>query len=249
MLELTRNSLFRYPLINIFLLLTAAAFLAGSISFTGELTHRSQVTQMAAASEYYASAYKRFKLFYQSEPGDMINATAHWPDCQGGSADCNGSGDRRISSIKGDNTPETALAWQHLTLAGLVKAPAKGMLVEGYYMPGENMPATEDGLAGYAIVKDIPYHQASWSDAHYLAVTGKSDWQLNQPGVTAHDARELDIKLDDGIASSGKIFAYGKAGACLQSTQREILINRIAADYVEEYSAQPHCRLYFQLPQ
>lgn len=238
----------RLPLLHIALLLVAAAFLAGSMVTGSEILHKSHLRELASDAAHYQSLFKRFEVTYQALPGDMNNASSYWKGCRYDVADCNGNGDGVITTIGSDRTTEAALAWQHLSLANLLPKQYSGNLISGYYVPGENIPAAPYANAGYLISNNIAYHHASWGNAHYLKVGKMSEWQFEEPAVSLPDAMSLDHKMDDGIASHGDIMAHSNAAeGCLESYEREILVDKRVAHYATNLSPEALCNVYFRL--
>jgi len=239
---------FKFSLLHILLLVVAAAFLAGSIHLSGELSQGSARKALAADAAYYKSALNHFQTTYQALPGDMKNASSYWQDCRYDIADCNGNGDGLITSGASDATTEAALAWQHLSLSGFINETYSGNLISGYYIPEQNMPTAPYEDTGYLIQNSVPYSHASWEQSHFLTVGAISDWRFNNPAVSLSDAMALDEKLDDGIASTGDIFAYStEKDHCLEDYNRQILVGKQLGHYAKEADAQARCNLYVRL--
>lgn len=239
----------RMPLLHVLLLLVATAMLAGTVSTGAELKYKSNLHSITADLERYQAATQQFQTAYNALPGDIINASHYWDECRHNIAECNGDGNGIINADIADNTPETVLAWNHLALAGLLDITYSGDLIGGYYVPGTNIPAAAYTESGYVLTHDIAYHLPQNADTHYLTLGGLSDLQFEKPVVPVADALALDEKLDDGIASTGKILAYGEANThCLQDVSHEVLVGRGTAYYsTEDSAADGHCMVYSQV--
>ncbi len=248
-LALKQTRIFSPAIFTVFLLIVAAAVLAGSISTGAELTLKSHDKQILTEVERYKTAFKRFEVAYQAVPGDMMNASNYWNNCRYLFADCNGNGDSIIADTpEADITPEAALAWQHLALAGLIEKAYSGDLIGDYYVPGENMPAGSYPDSGYLLSSSIAYSRAEWKNQHFIVLGGLSDWRFNRAIANADDIKNLDIKSDDGIASSGKIMAYSQAAdGCLQDVNRAMLVGKQAAHYAQSPHTDAKCQAYFSL--
>ncbi len=250
MTALVLNSLqiTRFPLIYIFMLLIGAAFLAGSVTISMDLTHKSHVKTLASDAAHYESLFNQFKNTYNALPGDIGNASSYWNNCRHDIADCNGNGDGVISHSINDTTPETAQAWQHMSLAGILTPQYSGDLISGYYIPGENIPTGPYKDSGYVISNNIAYHHASWNNRHHLKVGGTSDWRFETAAVTLADAMGIDHKMDDGIASSGAILSHSTPEeGCLENYHRETLVGKQTAHYATNLSSKSKCGVYFRI--
>ena len=247
-LNTLRTMSFRFPLIHIFLLLVVAALIAGGMTVGAEISEKSYTRELASDMERYKTVYERFQLSYQAMPGDMSNASSYWQGCRYNIADCNGDGDGVITSIAEDRTTEAALAWQHLSISGLLSEQYSGDLIGDHYIPGESMPKAPYENAGYLIANRIAYHNAGWNPSHYLKVGKLANYRFETPAVSLSDAAALDHKMDDGIASEGDILAYStQEHGCLDHYNREILVGKDVAHYATNLSSDARCSLYFRL--
>jgi len=238
----------RFPLVYILMLLVAAAFLAGSITIGVDLTHKSHIKALSSDVAHYESLVNQFQSTYNALPGDMNNASSYWANCRHDIADCNGNGDGVISNSINDRTPETAQAWQHLALAGIISENYSGDLISGYYVPGENIPTAPYKDSGYVISNNIAYHHASWNNTHHLKVGGTGGWRFETAAVSLSDAMAIDHKMDDGIASTGTILSHSTPEeGCLENYHRETLVGKQVAHYATHLSKEAKCSVYFQI--
>ncbi len=238
----------KYPLIHILLLLVASAFLAGSITVGSEFTQSTARKTLASDAQRYKALVSQFKTNYQALPGDINNASTYWQDCRFESADCNGNGDGKITSSANDTTTEAALAWQHLSISGYIPKAYSGDLIGGYYVPNQNIPAAPYKDSGYLVTNAIPYTHASWGGSHFLNVGSMSNWRFDTPAASLSDAMAIDHKLDDGIASTGDIFAYSnEKHGCLDNYERQILVGKKVANYATHLDKGARCNVYFRL--
>ncbi len=123
-----------YSLIELSIVLTALAILAGSITIGKSMVHSAQLRSITTEFQRYSSSARAFKEKYNYLPGDMPNANLYWGQsstvtCPGtstvasvGTGTCNGNGDGKVwwcSDIGSGiyTCPETFGFWQQLALS------------------------------------------------------------------------------------------------------------------------------------
>jgi hypothetical protein len=156
-----------------------------------------------------------FKGKYGSLPGDFNRASIMVsPDAFNG--DNNGEIDRLAPPNAHSNAlNEELFMWQHLGLAKLIKGSYNGLYhdVKKFSDIGNNSPL----VAGFDSATILPrYHTGAplygHAGGHFFMVgVGSSD--LGSAGMpiggvmTASDAKQIDDKLDDGVALTGMVNA------------------------------------------
>lgn len=162
----------------------------------------------------YKAAVNTFELNYGFKPGDMRNASDYW----GSTADGNGNGIVDSS--------EPSRVWEQLSLSEIIKTPYS---YAATITIGTNFPITNFDGATFS------YGDANfWSDSFFIerAGAGTNAFCLNGDvlgdvddvcpspwGSTflVEDAMAVDLKIDDGVASSGKVIG----SSCIDDSSLE----------------------------
>lgn len=166
-----------------------------------------KIRQVAGAFQKYKYAYLSFNNVYSGIPGDLERATFYWKDKTE-----DGNGDRRISF---DNK-ESILAWQHLQLAKLIDDTAtysgkwqdekEGVLIEAF-----NIPKGLYEKTGYIFNFDEKLQK------NIIMFLGTTDERgiPESASLTASEAYNLDLIIDDGMPETGNIRASSTSnGEC-----------------------------------
>jgi prepilin-type N-terminal cleavage/methylation domain-containing protein len=139
----------------------------------------------------------------------------------GTTATCNGDGDGFVGGPTGGQ--ECFISWKHLANAGLIEGSYTGVagpgsILASAHTPGINVPSGRIAKSAFLIGRCvltfggfnfsgtfIPNNIAFVSPTPEPVVTGPRTYFR---GALSHeDALGIDIKMDDGLASSGKIRA------------------------------------------
>jgi prepilin-type N-terminal cleavage/methylation domain-containing protein len=232
-----------FSLIELSASLVIIAFIIAAISTGATLVRQSEIRATIAEMQQYRTAFTEFKKRYNAIPGDMKDATIFWTTTCATTITCNGDGDGIVEAIHGSSSDETARAWKHLDLSDLINKsidiiPAAYL---GVITIGELSPAGKLEGTGYFIAAggDIggdtvgTIMTSPWTDnrtnAVFLGRKGNSSTSngLVYGAMTARDAYQIDIKIDDGKQnasntaqgwSTGKIRArnsYDFATTCI----------------------------------
>jgi len=166
---------------------------------------------------------------------------------------CNGDGNGRITTQAGGAYATTYYeqfrAWQHLANEGLVSDIFSGISTAGTYnyTIGTNVPKSKFSNAGWRLINytdddrtagvtglpataagDIPANLVLWFGGIYFE---NSNRMSNI--ITPNDARELDIKIDDGRPLTGKLVSQTDIGVlgntCVNSTAYRVSRNELCA--------------------
>jgi prepilin-type N-terminal cleavage/methylation domain-containing protein len=225
-----------FTLLEISIVLVIIGLVVGGVIAGQELIRRGEVHEAWSTMEKYRVAVYNFKLKYQAMPGDFNNAKAYWPDplcTDDGTNTCNGGGNGRIN-----NNPESVRAWEHMMLAGLIQGNYTGK-IDGlsWESAGVNVPAIKMG-GNYRLMLSTLYSSARNS----LRMNNAS---TNSGILEVSEAKSLDDKFDDGIASAGVIKSWDiPAGANLCTNGNHLVVTQ--ADYVLS-SPGKVCRLALEL--
>jgi hypothetical protein len=203
---------------------------------------------------------QEFKTKYGYWPGDLPNASSFWTTCTSATGDggnCNGNGDGYIG-IKNQNwwggttynNNENLRAWQHLNLAGYLAVPYTGFGASATNgtEPGVNSPKSSYSGAIYTFWGDCCYTGNNYYILQLAGQTGpvlgSGGWQVDAapigayPSLSTKDAYYLDNKMDDGLPTTGKVWARSSdvntwcggmstAEACVNSASNSYYITNI----------------------
>jgi prepilin-type N-terminal cleavage/methylation domain-containing protein len=197
-----RNSLSAsrgFTLVELSVVLVVVGLIIGSVLVGSSILQNSRVTATVNALQSVQSAVSTYNQNYNALPGDDSKAASHFPtngptNVGGGNGQIGtpSSYDTEVAA-DGNGAGESALAWQCLRAAGLIKGAgtdAKPMSNSFGGVIGVQYKAFSNGLTGNAVCAS--------------AVPGDA-------------ARAIDQRLDDGNAKTGNIQAgnteQGVAGA------------------------------------
>lgn len=183
-------------------------FLSAIISGSN-LYNRAKLNAVIKDFQKYDYALNAFYQQYNHYPGDMPNATKIWNQSS------NGDGNSMIGkdSIK---EPESYLAFQHLSLAGLIHGSYTGSGTRGTKI-GINTPRSPyRNRTTYWFYTENLWENHPTSLGLFLSgkeLEGYSDHRINTP-----DAYYIDNKIDNGLPYTGKIIAFSIVdGDCAQA--------------------------------
>lgn len=163
-----------------------------------------------AATEFtaYMQAIKEFEEQYDYLPGDLPTASSFWSGAHSG----NGNG------FVSTTPTEDLYAWEHLAKAKLVAGSFTGLYADN-----------PTNSVRYAIWKNVPGSEAFTKGAFTFTDLGSSVYNtLGQPlrlsslsggnsgnaVMNAKDAYAIDIKIDDGLAATGLLYAVRIGSSC-----------------------------------
>lgn len=204
-----------FTLIELSIVLIVIGLIIGAIVAAQELITQAKIRRLVSDINNIQTSVNTFKIKYNFLPGDFPNAGSIWS--VSGCSDlptpgCNGNGNWQLDyNYSYGDGEETYRFWQHLSLAGLTSKKYTGRLL------------SRDQF------------QSSWSDKVFIGTmynspfSGKYKNNYFQIGAwyayyatagafTPIDAYAIDLKIDDGIANSGKLFGIdgwdAPSGAC-----------------------------------
>lgn len=188
-----------------------------------ELIKRSKVNSVISDFKKFNLAANTFYLKYTQLPGDFRNATTTWPTA----TTANGDNNREIDADGNLFAAEGARFWQHLSLAQLIEGGYLGRSQEAGDSPGgvigEDAPRSKMAAnAGYGIVYtstaylksavDIKYGVPSGNAIRLGALDGATSGLYENGAILNHDAHDIDVKMDDGLPMTGRVFSYLQNG-------------------------------------
>lgn len=149
----------------------------------------------------------------------------------GSTATCSGDGDGLIANCNGDlgattgscsDVNEAWRVWQHLSNAGLIEGRFTGRTGDSdsstatQATPGLNVPASKLKPAGWTFLYYLNTSNQTWLPRdHYGHVFlfgggrgGYSGIFTTEPTINTYDALGMDLKIDDGLPTTGMLRAW-----------------------------------------
>lgn len=198
-----------FTLVEAAIVLVIVGVLLGGILKGHELIAGARVHNLIETQDQVHAAYLAFLDRYRALPGDYSSATANIPNVTGCGG--NGNGDGRIEDATATpSSPESTLAWEHLSKASLIDGSYTCNAAES----GATTPVNPFGLRLH-LVWDARYaDQGAGSPAPRHSL--KTGNQIPSPLLA-----EMDRKIDDGNAASGSFrFSEYTAGSGAPDPQR-----------------------------
>lgn len=211
-----------FTLVEISVVLIILGLLVGGVITGQTLIRSAELNSIVSEQAKYSSALDAFEQKYNALPGDMPNAYfVFGATCGADSADttagCNGNGNGLINRENG----ESVKAWSHLARAGIIPGSYTGTGTFAPYrtngatiLSSDNIPKARYGKSYWDISDGSPlsiagYVYSSPNPGIYLTFGGLSygaNIVLDGPGDLTHgEAWNLDTKMDDGFANTGKV--------------------------------------------
>ena len=210
----TRPLLSGFSLVELAIVLVILGLLVGGVLSGKSLIHASELRGITTERNNFYSAIYAFRDKYLQLPGDLNNAYQFWgatcgTDTATASTGCNGNGGGTISLTNG----EAVNAWEHLSRAGLISGSYDGtgvVSVGQVRVSTTNSPASKYTNMYWGINEEAAYHAGGGPVGLYLhlgPITGLFSYVLasGRPGIARDDAWNIDTKLDDGKANTGKM--------------------------------------------
>lgn len=217
-----------FSLVELSIVLVILGLLTGGILSGQSLIHAAELRKTTSDLSRYVTAIHTFRDKYFALPGDMTNAYKFWgvaAGCTNTSVlaapydGCNGNGDGTITDSN-SNGGEDLRAWQFLAVSGLVEGTytglpaASGNLRQG----GVNMPRLPLNATGVYWINSITGANVMGTGNNIFV---GAEGSINPSGgvMSTEDIWNIDTKLDDGLATSGKITPSAGAAACYSGSE------------------------------
>lgn len=190
-----------FTLVELAVVLIIIGIIVTGIVSGKELIKNSKLTSIVTSMQNYLIAISTFKEQYEGLPGDIINADTLWTGVT------NGNGDDQILPY-GDEGLE---AWSQLAKAFMIKGNFTGTSADAdNIVLGTDVPLGSFDGTGYWISYEMIGAYA-YSDGNYIKYASPNlaggTGDLLDASLTPEDARTIDLKMDDGVSSTGIIFA------------------------------------------
>ncbi len=211
-----------FTLVELAIVMMIIGLLIGGVLKGQAMVQNARLIAVMKQVNGFTAAFQAFQDKYGGAlPGDMSTATMRIPSCQGGTCvdgNSNGiigaahAGGGSSATYLGANqiglTDEPRQSWQHLALSDFITGVVGNSPVLAW---GESHPPSTYGAGGFHI------QFMSWSggagrgavngSGHYIRLQGAIDQGPLMPNgqnpLSPKEAYTLDVKFDDGQASSG----------------------------------------------
>ena len=222
-----------FSLVELSIVLVILGLLTGGILAGQSLIRAAQLRGVTTEFQRYQAGVQTFRDKYFALPGDMTNATSFWgsmTNCAAaspsgtGTQTCNGNGDSVMNTSAVSRTSEIFGFWQHLSNAGLIEGRFTGIngpASQADATIGTNVPASKLPNAGWTtqnfgtITSVGVYFDLTYNNIFTFGAKFPS-FETAGAIIKPEEAWNIDIKMDDGKPTSGKIVTPRAAivGAC-----------------------------------
>lgn len=262
-----------FTLVELSIVLVIIALIAGGVLAGRDLINAAQIRQQVKQIEEFDTATNTFRGKYNCLPGDCARASVFgFGSALLGGAGVNGNGDGIISCggasacwFHVEDDGENINYFRHLADAGLVQSPqcrsyddagcAHQTYIYGPLRPRPKMPYVGSQFfsispAGIGLHSSGSYNplsaaalQGSSTHFYYIAAAVGGNWPVIRPA----DARQLDVKIDDGFPSTGRVQAkylssdpafIAANSNCIQATTPATYTTNLAPDCTLVINAQ-----------
>jgi hypothetical protein len=204
------------------------SLITGGILSGQALINTARIKNAMADADSFIKGAQTFRDKYDYLPGDLPGAQSFWGSLTGcplpaystvpRKETCNGDGNGHIADHwLAAGRIELFAVWQHLSNAGLIRGTYSGTSTAAGAFDarvGINVPASGFQSGGYMLfyvqpqdfTADANYYDADYGHIVALGANPVNDLTI-RPLLTPEDAREIDMKLDDGLPASGRVMA------------------------------------------
>jgi len=200
-----------------------ALLLAGTLGGTS-LYQASKLRRLSTEIIQYETAIRTFKEEYHYWPGDFNQAETFWTSPSTGVTITNGNGDGDVSwnatsLIEG----EDHYAWAHLSEAELINGAYSGQITTAssvQYTVGVNVPRSEafKDVTFSTFLNHVYVYGSKRGLSIRIAALDGSGLPRSGDTLNAKQAQSIDIKIDDGVADTGKLIGFtDTAGQCIDN--------------------------------
>lgn len=222
-----------FSLVELSVVLVIIGLVVGAIVAGKNLVAASELRSVIADVDRFVTGINGFRDKYHAFPGDMANATAFWGAQHATPATCITTASTTIATCNGDGngtitTPgstgtyyEAFRAWQHLSNAGFVDGKFNGIPSAATTLGsqiGTNVPKSRINGAGFTLYYvgttsgDANFYDETYRHA-ILFGSAASNVPTYSPVISPANASSIDVKLDDGKPSTGKVLAFKSTSA------------------------------------
>ena len=196
-----------FTLIEIAIVLLIIGLLLGGIMKGQSMINSARVRAIANDLTGIEAAWVSFQDRYRSLPGDFSRASIHILQ---GAVD--GDANARVDSVA-----EAGAVWQHLAGAGFIS---------GTY-DGAPVPSLNDGACATTTCPGNPYNgfYKIGNSSNALGQVNTSHELTTGGNIPVEVMYELDLKIDDGVAGTGRLRAFDVApyNACVANNEWDVV--------------------------
>jgi prepilin-type N-terminal cleavage/methylation domain-containing protein len=218
-----------FTLVELSIVLLIIGLIIGGITAGSSLIKQASIRAVISDINLYITSINSFKLQYNAYPGDFGNATSFWPTSGNGNAD----GRIQYSETVTGNGPEWLRAWQHLSLAGLLSYS----ITYSGTMSQSSIPASKVNNLYWTMGYDGPLYSA-----------GQGNFLESTSGLGSLDTYNIDSKIDDGLAPSGKLLGLAPnpyvTGHCVTA----VWTTATASYIIPDPNSYSDCRIFQFIP-
>jgi prepilin-type N-terminal cleavage/methylation domain-containing protein len=195
-----------FTLLELSIVLVIIGLIVGGVMTGSELIKQAELKSAVTDFQNYHTAVNAFKLKYNALPGDFPKAFDYFGsinsctnnDVNVVSTGCNGNGNGRIIFIGGNS--EVHRVFIHMNAAQVA--------TNIYY---SNLGTPTGGSSGNRFIYWMQYESwANTTPSNRIRLVLKEPLTGSKSALTPSEAKNLDLKLDDGLPTIGKIVArYG----------------------------------------
>lgn len=204
-----------FTLLELSIVLVIIALIVAAVSSGASLVAHAKLRSVINQFGKYEVAVNSFYDQYRQFPGDMVNATSYWPS--GSTADGNGNGKVEWTNNEDDHF------WQQMSLSGFVAASYGDATVYG-------------ASVGISVPRTQYYHTSFWfyyqSGIYHRSGNLFELTDFNDGVLTAKEAYTIDNKMDDGLASKGKVYTLRSYPQAANNVCVDNPVSSYSADYL-----------------
>ena len=212
-----------FTLVELAIVMTIIGLLITGVLRGQELVHNARVTSLIEQTDAYKAAVRTFQDIYSGVPGDLANASVRVANCNAANFCLSGDGSSIVGAVyTGAQTAsdvsgaqENVQFWKHLALANLIAG-----------VSGSGNPATPDWSVTFPSTRIGGGFQVMElndtidnSFGLYLRLQNQVVGALPATTSGVHPlspirARQIDVKIDDGISNSGDVTGEFQNSGC-----------------------------------
>jgi prepilin-type N-terminal cleavage/methylation domain-containing protein len=211
-----------FTLVELAIVMIIIGLLIAGVLKGQALIGNAKVTAQVAQVKSIDAATSTFKDMYAALPGDITNPIARLPNCLIAPCSTVGNGDGSITPVPGTAVAvgnEAADYFVHLNAADLITGinPVAaltwgGQVPAGKINGGIDVGSTPGGVL-LANGAEVALNTVGGIYLYLHLTPGTAAAAADAP-FSANQAQRIDTKIDDGIATSGNVSAFGTAGTC-----------------------------------